>query len=138
MLIYRLLADAVVVAHAGFVAFVVFGLVAILLGAVLNWGWTGNFRFRVAHLAAIGIVVAQALCGVICPLTILENWLRRGAGEVAYPGSFIAYWAHRLLFYDAPPWVFTVGYCLFGAVVLATLIFWPPRWPWRNRAASQD
>ncbi len=138
MLIYRLLADAVVVVHAGFVAFVVFGLAAILLGAVLNWGWIRNFWFRIAHLTAIGVVVVQALCGVICPLTILENWLRRGAGEATYPGSFVAYWAHHLLFYDAQPWVFTVGYCLFGAAVLATLFFCPPRWPRRSEAVAQD
>ena len=73
MSVFGLLADGVLVAHALFIAFVVFGQVLILLGLLLGWRWVRNFRFRIAHLAAIGIVVVQAWIGVLCPLTILEN-----------------------------------------------------------------
>ncbi len=132
MMIYSLLADAVGLVHAAFVQCVAAGLLVILLGAGLGWGWVRNFWFRTGHLLAIGVVVAQALLGVLCPLTTLEKRLRIAAGDATYPGSFVAYWAHRLIFYDAPTWVFTVCYCLFGAVVLATLLLWPPRLPWRK------
>ncbi len=54
----------------------------------------------------IGIVVAEALAGIPCPLTVWERQLRKAAGQVAYPGDFIGYWTHRLLFYRAEPWVF--------------------------------
>jgi len=131
MLFYGILADLVVVVHAAFVGFVVIGMGAILVGIVLGRRWVRNFWFRVIHLAAIGIVVAQALAGVLCPLTILENYLRTKAGEATYPGSFVGHWAHELIFYDIPPAAFTPFYCLFGAAVLATIVFAPPRWPSR-------
>ena len=64
MLWAEMLADLIVVFHAAYVSFVVFGLVAILIGAVLRWRWVRNFWFRVIHLTAIGIVVAEALFGI--------------------------------------------------------------------------
>jgi hypothetical protein len=75
----------------------------------------------------IGIVVVEALLGITCPLTTWENQLRHAAGETARAESFVGRWIHDLLFYDAPPWVFTVIYCLFGAVVLATFVIAPPK-----------
>ena len=136
MLWARILADVVVVAHAAFVAFVVFGLPAILLGLALGWGWVRNFWFRMLHVAAIGVVAAQALCGVICPLTVLENTLRRLAGQQAYPGAFVGYWAHRLIFYRAEPWVFTALYVSFGLAVLGAFVLAPPRWPGRGEVLN--
>ena len=136
MLWARLVADLIVVVHALFVFFVVFGQAAILAGLALGWRWVRNFGFRAFHLAAIGVVAAQALAGVICPLTILENHFRRLAGQETYPGAFIGYWAHRLIFYEGEPWVFTLLYSLFGLAVLATFLFAPPRRPWRRPAAA--
>jgi polyferredoxin len=123
---YSLAADAVLVTHALFVAFVVIGQVLILAGLALGWRWVRNRRFRLAHLAAIGIVVLQAWLGVLCPLTILENALRRRSGEAAYAGSFIEHWLHRVIYYDAEPWVFTVTYSAFAGVVAATWYFGRP------------
>ncbi len=81
------------------------------------------------HLAMIAYVVLESWLGVPCPLTLWENELRRLAGESDYPGDFIGYWAHRLIFFRAEPWVFTLVYTLFGLVVLATFVLAPPRWP---------
>ncbi len=127
----RILADLIVVFHASYVSFVVLGLAAILIGAVLRWQWVRNFWFRIAHLTAIGVVVIEAIAGIPCPLTVWESQLRRAAGQAGYSGDFIGYWAHRLIFYRAEPWVFTMLYILFGAAVLATFIFAPPR-RWRS------
>jgi hypothetical protein len=132
MLWARVLADLVVVVHAAFVTFVVLAMVAIVAGLVLGWAWVRNFWFRVLHLAAIGAVAAQAVVGMACPLTVLENHLRRLAGQETYPGAFIGYWAHRLIFFDAAPWVFTAGYILFGVAVAAGFVLAPPRRPWAN------
>lgn len=137
MLWARLLADLVVVVHAGFVGFVLFSLVAIVVGLVLRWAWVRNFWFRILHLASIGLVAGQAIAGVRCPLTILENYLRRFAGQEAYPGAFVGYWAHRLIFFHAEPWVFTLGYSLFALTVVGAFVLGPPRWPARlNRVAG--
>jgi hypothetical protein len=132
MLWRRMLADLVVVFHAAYVGFVVLGLVAILVGIAMRWRWVRNPWFRWIHISMIGIVVAEALAGIPCPLTVWERRLREGAGQVAYAGDFIGYWTHRLLFYRAEPWVFTVVYAAFGLAVVAAFIAAPPRW--RGRA----
>ena len=132
----KMLADLIVVFHAAYVSFVVFGLVAILIGAVLRWRWVRNFWFRAIHLTAIGIVVLEALFGITCPLTDWEKRLRLAAGEASYSGDFIGHWAHQLIFYDAEPWVFTVIYILFGLAVVGALILAPPRLPGRTRGQA--
>lgn len=138
MVIYSILADLVVVVHAAYVGFVVLAMVAILLGIAMRWRWVRNFWFRAIHLGMIAVVVVQALVGVICPLTSLENYLRTKAGEATYAGSFIGHWAHELIFYNIPASAFTSIYCAFGAAVLATLLLAPPRWPWKGRTPSAN
>lgn len=72
----RLFADAILIIHVLFVAFVVLGLFAVYLGYFLNWRWVRNRAFRIIHLCAIGYVVVQAWLGVVCPLTTWEMALR--------------------------------------------------------------
>jgi hypothetical protein len=127
MVEYHLLADLVVIFHAAYVGFVVFGLVAILAGFAIGWEWVRNLTFRATHLAAIALVCVEALTGAMCPLTTLEDYLRQKGGETPYPGDFIGYWAHNLIFYDAPFWVFTVIYLIFGGLVVLVFILAPPR-----------
>ncbi len=114
-----LLADLVLAAHFLFVAFVVGGLAVIWIGAALEWTWVRNFRFRAAHLGAIGFVVVESLVGMLCPLTLLEDALRQGGGPES---SFIQRWVSRLLYYDLPERTFTVIYVVFGLVVLVTYL----------------
>lgn len=139
MAIYRFWADVVVALHALYVAMVLGGFLAILLGILLHWKWIRNFWFRSVHLLMIGIVVVESLLGIVCPLTTWENQLREKAGEEAiYPGSFIGRWIHGILFYDAPDWILTVAYCVFAALVLATLFVAPPRWPWTKHSVPSS
>jgi hypothetical protein len=55
--LYRALADLVVIVHACYVAFVVFGLLAVLVGSLFKWKWVHNLTFRLVHLTAILVVV---------------------------------------------------------------------------------
>jgi len=112
-----LLADAILLAHFAFVIFVVVGLLLILIGQQTRWSWVHNRVFRIAHLTAVGIVVLQAWFGQFCPLTIWENALRQRAGQPDYSETFVEHWLHKLLFYQAEPWVFTTIYTAFGALV---------------------
>ncbi len=123
---YGLWADVIGVLHASFVLFVIGGQGLIVAGWGLGWVWTRNRAFRYAHLAAIGFVVVQQWLGQWCPLTLWETELRRKAGEQGYDGGFIEYWLNALLYYSAPAWVFTVVYTGFGALVAATLFYYPP------------
>ncbi|HYL57504.1 MAG TPA: DUF2784 domain-containing protein [Candidatus Acidoferrales bacterium] len=124
---YRLLADAIVVVHAAYVAFVVLGFAAVLIGALLRWSWVRNLKFRLAHLGAIMLVVVEAIAGAMCPLTTMEARLRERAGDAPSAGDFIARSVHRLIFYDLPPRAFTVIYVAFAVIVIVTLILVPPR-----------
>lgn len=126
-LLYRLLADIVLISHAGFVLFVIAGFGLILAGGLRGWNWIRNRRFRIAHLAAIGIVVLQVWLGMMCPLTVFENWLRIRAGQAAYAGDFISHWLGAVLYWDLPAWAFGFIYTGFGALVLVCWFAVPPR-----------
>ena len=116
--LYGLLADAILVIHFAFVVFVVVGFVLILVGLLARWSWVHNRTFRIAHMLAIGIVVLQAWLGQACPLTVWENELRFRAGQSGYSQTFIEHWLHKVLFYQAEPWVFTTIYTVFGLLVV--------------------
>ena len=97
--------------------FIVVGLVVIVLGNVKDWRWVNAPWFRLAHLFAIAVVVAEAWSGIICPLTTFEGSLRAQAGFAPYRAGFVEHWLQRLLYYEAPPWAFVLGYTLFGLLV---------------------
>jgi len=77
--IYGVLADGVVVAHLAFVVFVV-------VGGFLALRWRGLVWL---HLPCALWGAYVELAGEVCPLTPLENRLRRMAGEGGYGGGFI-------------------------------------------------
>jgi hypothetical protein len=121
------LAEFVLVLHVAFVFFVVGGLFLILTGGMRGWKWIRNPWFRSLHLGGIGLVIVQAWCGIVCPLTTLEMFLRETAGQSAYGGTFVSYWLHRLIYFQAPGWVFSVCYTAFGCVVIFSWMKFRPR-----------
>ena len=133
---FHLAADAILVLHFAIALFVVGGLVLIIVGNLFGWRWVNALWFRLLHLAAIAIVVAEAWLGITCPLTTLEMWLRAQSGvgiAASYSESFIGHWLQRLLFYSAPPWVFVLAYTVFGALVVAVWFRFPPTFKKRRR-----
>ncbi|WP_315853640.1 DUF2784 domain-containing protein [Marinobacterium arenosum] len=118
--LWVLAADTILAMHVVVVVFIVFGLFLIYVGCFLKWSWVRNFWFRIVHLVSIGIVVVQSWMGEICPLTTWEMALRERAGQATYSGSFIQHWMQYILYYDAPGWVFSVCYTLFGCLVFAS------------------
>jgi len=139
---YETQADVILLLHAGFIVFVVVGLLLVLIGGALRWRWVRQRWFRLIHLAAIGLVVVQAWLGVECPLTTWENYLRRQAGQSVYELGFIADRVQRVILYEAPPWVFVASYSAFGVLVLASLWLvrpdWCPSGPRRTREAGSS
>ena len=125
------LADAVLALHFAVVLFVVGGALAVLAGGWRGWRWVRAPLWRRAHGVAIGVVVAQAWLGAHCPLTLLELWLRAQAQQpgALYVQSFIGHWLQRLLYWQAPAWVFVGVYSVFGLAVLWLWWRFPPR-PW--------
>ncbi|MDH5712051.1 MAG: DUF2784 domain-containing protein [Gammaproteobacteria bacterium] len=125
--IFLMAADAVLLLHVLFVAFIVLGLLLIFAGKAYAWSWVRNPWFRMIHLAAIAVVVVQSWFGVICPLTTVEMALRAKAGEAVYSGSFVSHWLENLLYYQLPPWVFIVCYMMFAALAAASWFWVRPR-----------
>lgn len=87
-MLHRLLADAVLLVHAAFVAFVVLGGLWVLFRPKLAW----------LHLPAVAWGAGIEIFGGICPLTPLENQLRRLAGEQGYQGGFIEHYLLAALY----------------------------------------
>src|SRR5215510_1966697 len=85
---YQLLADLIVLAHVAFVVFVV-------LGGFLALRW---HRFIWIHLPAVIWAAIVELFGWVCPLTPVENWLRRRGGQTGYPPDFIAHYILPMLY----------------------------------------
>lgn len=123
-------ADAVLLIHFAFAVFVIAGLAAVWLGALSGWRWVRNRAFRLTHLGAIGVVSTEAILGITCPLTALEDALRGATGT----SSFVARWLSGILYHDLPEWVFTVAYVTFLAATAWSLRAVPPDW---TRAQSE-
>jgi hypothetical protein len=87
---YRLLADLVVGVHSAFVAFVV-------AGGLLVWRWP---RLAWAHVPAAVWGAFIEFAGWGCPLTPLENDLRRLGGEPGYEGGFVERYLTAVLYPD--------------------------------------
>ncbi len=123
-----MLADIILITHFLYVSFVIGGLLAVWTGAFFRWQWIRNFWFRILHLIAIVFVVLESVFGVVCPLTEWENKLRTSTGG-GYETSFMQHWIHKILFYHAPEYVFTIIYILFTLLVFGSLIVVKPRRP---------
>jgi Protein of Unknown function (DUF2784) len=107
---YRLSAEAVLLLHFAFIAFVIFGA-----GLAMRWRW-----IIAVHLPAVAWGCFVELTGRVCPLTYAENYLRIRAGQSGYSQGFIE---HYLL-----PVIYPAGltqsiqFVLAGAVVLVNVL----------------
>jgi len=119
-MLYRLAADFVVLLHLGFVAFV-------LAGGLLSFRWP---RARWIHLPAAVWGVLIEWTGGVCPLTPLENSLRRLGGEAGYAGGFVEQYLVPLLYPRALTRPMQVA--LGAGVILANVLIYGWWW-WRRR-----
>ncbi|MGH3647456.1 MAG: DUF2784 domain-containing protein [Micromonosporaceae bacterium] len=119
---YRLLADAVMTLHFGFIGYVV-------LGGFLSWRWPWALA---PHLVAVvwGALTVAFPVTVICPLTAWEDGARRAAGEQGLPASgFIDHYLENVIY----PEKYTSLLQALAATVV--LVSWTGAW-WRLRRRS--
>ena len=88
---YRVLADVVLLFLLAFILFVV-------LGSLLVWRFP---RLAWLHLPAVMWAGLVEISGRVCPLTPLENHLRRLSGEAGYHGGFIEHYLLPIVYPDA-------------------------------------
>ena len=87
-MIFRIAADILVVLHLGFILFVVLGGLAVLKRGRLAW----------LHLPAAAWGALIVINGWICPLTPLEQYLRRAGGQAGYSGGFIDHYLMPIIY----------------------------------------
>jgi hypothetical protein len=87
-MLFRVLADLTVIAHLGFVLFVIVGGLLVFR----------NHRVAWVHLPAALWGAWVELAGWICPLTPVEHWLREQGGEAAYTSGFVEHYIIPILY----------------------------------------
>ena len=125
-MVYRLLADFVVVAHGAFILFVVLGSLL-----VFRWRWMAW-----VHLPAAAWGAAVEFFGWFCPLTHLEQFLRHASGAAGYSGGFIEHYLIPIIY---PAGLTREVQLLLGCAVVAVNLFayltiW--RRIWRHEGAA--
>lgn len=118
-MLYRILADLVVVVHAAFIVFVLTGGFL-----ALKWPWIIRLHLPAAIWGAI-----VEFSGWLCPLTPLEHWLRQEAGMNAYHIDFVSQYLLPILY---PSGLTRKMQIVFGSIVLIVngtlyLVLWVRR-----------
>ena len=87
-MVYTTLADLVLVTHLVFILFAVLGGLLVLKRRRLVW----------IHLVAAAWAVLIELGNWVCPLTPLENYLRRRAGQGSYEETFVEHYLMPVIY----------------------------------------
>ena len=108
---YELAADLTALIHLAFIAFILFG--AFLGRRSRPW--------RIAHIGCMSYGIVVEAFSWYCPLTYLEQYLRRKAGRGLYEEPFITHYLNQLIYPDVAPWSLVV---IAIVVLLANLAFY--------------
>jgi cytochrome c biogenesis protein CcdA len=113
-MVFTVVADLVVLFHLLWILFLIFGAV---LGR--RWIWV-----KWLHLSALAFSVSMQLFHWTCPLTSLEQWLRRQHDPApGYTGDFLAHYAEQLVYLRiSPSIVFVATLVVVGG---STWAYWP-------------
>ncbi len=116
---YSALASAVLVVHALFILWVIFGALLTRSRPILRW----------LHIASLVWGILTELLPWPCPLTLLENWLEGKAGVEPYHGGFLLHYVDKLVYPDLSPTVLTIA----GVIVCALNFVVYGRQIWSSR-----
>lgn len=110
--------------------FVIFGVLAIPVGALRHWPFVFEFGWRSAHLAVASAIAVQKMMGDTCFLSVWEFNLLDRARLANAQVPLIHTWAINIMHWNMPLWFFTV---LYVATLLYIVWLWravPPKLPW--------
>jgi hypothetical protein len=111
----------VLAVHLAVIAFNLFGLVAIPLGAWRGWAFVRVRWWRLLHVASLAVVAAQALAGRACFLTLWQGELSGTREE-----PLIMRFVNGVIYWPLPMWAFTAAYAAVFVYVLALWKLVPP------------
>jgi Protein of Unknown function (DUF2784) len=117
----NILADTILILHFTWILFIILALPAALLLKLA--------RLRVIHTIALIFTVIMQATKTLCPLTIIEEHLRRmGSATFSYDGSFIITWLRKLIYIEDLGISLLVVYILTAIFLIFTFtsyLIWP-------------
>jgi hypothetical protein len=115
-MVYKILADAIVIIHFGWILFMLLGFVLTLRSFFRKDFWD-RWLFRTIHIMRRD-----------CPLTLLENALRaKYDPSVAYPGSFMVYYVEKFVYPDVNLWLILIPTAFIAIFSIIIYIVRPPQ-----------
>ncbi|MBH89049.1 MAG: hypothetical protein CMF71_02300 [Magnetovibrio sp.] len=124
-----MIADIVLLFHFCIVLFITLGFFLIPIGYKLGWEWVKDRKLRMLHFVMILFVAIEAVLGITCPLTSIEQNLR----GINQSKSFVAYWIEQIVYWDLPTQFFLFLYCIFLGWTFLVWRLCPPK---KTRSAN--
>jgi hypothetical protein len=126
-MLYKILADIIVIVHFVWILFMLIGFIFTLYG--FFWKrFFDKWLFRILHLFGIAYVSLLAILGKYCPLTIWENTLRiKHDSTLTYPGSFMIHYVEKLVYPDIDPLIIIIPTTFIAVFTVAVFIIRPPK-----------
>ena len=90
-MLYKLTADLVVLFHLIFILFAMFGSLLLLFRRWIVW----------LHFPSMCWAAAISFGGWVCPLTPIENYFRKAAGDQGYEGGFVQHYIIPVIYPEA-------------------------------------
>ncbi len=136
-MLYKILADLLVVIHFIWILFMLWGFILTLSGSFTLYflhtaaerrpSFFDRWLFRTIHLSGILYVAVLTIFGKYCPLTIWENQLRaRHAPHLKYPASFVIHYIEKLVYPDADFLLFVIPTMIIALFTLIMFVLKPP------------
>jgi hypothetical protein len=120
---YSVLATAILLLHALFILWMIFGALLTRSRPLLRW----------LHIASLLWGILTEVLPWPCPLTLLENWLEGRAGIEPYQGGFLLHYLDKLVYPDISANVLTIA----GVIVCAANLAFCTRQVWISRHAHR-
>ena len=126
-MLYKILADAIVVIHFVWILLMLAGFIFTLCGFFWK-GFFDRWLFRTLHLCGIAYVSLLAIMGKYCPLTIWENALRAKYDPgLTYAGSFMIHYVEKIVYPDVDPLIIQIPTTFIAVFTVVVFIFRPPK-----------
>ena len=136
-MLYKILADLVVLIHFAWILFILWGFILTACGSISVYvlraakdRWRTFFDewiFRTIHLGGIVYTAVLTVLGKHCPLTTLENILKEQYNtELTYPGSFVVHYIEKIFYPEANFLLFVIPTMIITAFTLLMFIIRPP------------
>ena len=114
--------EIVLLFHFCIFLFMILSFFLIPLGYYQKWEWVKNRYYRLIHLVLMGIIFIETILGFMCPLTILENFLRNDK-EI---NNKITQIIHQIMYWDLPSYQFIILYLLSLLYLIFLWCFFKP------------